>query len=50
MAELLKGSELMYVKTKCRIWCQYCDHKYLSGKMRLDETIPGMGDRVVKEN
>jgi hypothetical protein len=26
------------------IWCQYCVQKYVNGKMRLVETIPGMGE------
>jgi hypothetical protein len=25
------------------IWCKYCVHMYVNGKMRPVETIPGMG-------
>jgi hypothetical protein len=25
------------------IWCKYCVHMYVSGKMIPAETIPGMG-------
>jgi hypothetical protein len=25
------------------LWCQYCVHMYVNGKMRPVETIPGMG-------
>jgi hypothetical protein len=26
------------------IWCQYCVHMYVDGKMIPDETVPGMGE------
>jgi hypothetical protein len=25
------------------MWCKYCVHMYVNGKMRLVKTIPGMG-------
>jgi hypothetical protein len=28
------------------IWCKYCVHMYVNGKMRPLETIPGMGEGV----
>jgi hypothetical protein len=30
-------------------WCEYCIHMYVNGKMRLVETIPGMGGEEIKE-
>jgi hypothetical protein len=26
------------------IWCKYCVHLYVNGKMRHVETVPGMGE------
>jgi hypothetical protein len=28
-----------------QIWCKYCLHMYVNGKMIPVETIPGMGGR-----
>jgi hypothetical protein len=33
-----------------RIWCKYCVHMYVNGKMRPVETILGIGGRRIKEN
>jgi hypothetical protein len=27
------------------IWCKYCAHMYVNGKMMSVETIPGVGGR-----
>jgi hypothetical protein len=32
-----------------KVWCKYCVHIYVNGKMRSVETIPWMG-REIKEN
>jgi hypothetical protein len=28
-----------------QIWCKYCVHMYVNGKMRPVETIQGLGER-----
>jgi hypothetical protein len=33
-----------------QIWCKYCVHMYVNGKMIPVETIPGMGGGRIKEN
>jgi Fe-S-cluster-containing hydrogenase component 2 len=53
--EMSQGNSLITVlnKQKC-LWCKYCVHMYVNGKMRLAETIPRMagwgGGRRIKEN
>jgi hypothetical protein len=32
------------------LWCKYCVHMYVNGKMRPVEMIPGMGRGRIKEN
>jgi hypothetical protein len=32
------------------IWCNCCAHMYVSGKMRLVETVPWMRGGGIKEN
>jgi hypothetical protein len=32
------------------IWCKYCVHMYVNGKMRPVKTVTGMGERGTKEN
>jgi hypothetical protein len=31
------------------IWCKFCVHTYVNAKMIPVETIPGMGERGIKE-
>jgi hypothetical protein len=33
-----------------RIWGKYCVHRYVNGKMRPAENIPGMGWGWIKDN
>jgi hypothetical protein len=33
-----------------RIWCKYCVHMYVNGKITPIETIPGMGEGKIKKN
>jgi hypothetical protein len=40
----LKQYDVMLVKPlKFTLWCKYCVHMFVNGKMRPIETIPGMG-------
>jgi hypothetical protein len=32
------------------MWCKYCVHLYVNGKMKPIETLPIMGGKDIKEN
>jgi hypothetical protein len=42
--------EVVGKRVRGRIWCKYCVHVYINGKMRPVETIPGMGEERIREN